>query len=534
DWTEAWRACGVAPASPQEMRVWRDKAERLIEDREALRRDQARAQEQGAALERIAPGLETLAAACGLDPLPLDAAALARRIAARIDEIAKAQITAREARARLADAPERIARLEERLARLAEEEKTWRDQWRDALAALCLDSDAAFDEARARVTLWRALPRELLDEEEAANRVDAIGRDMAAFEQRLDALLALCARDISSRPTEPAVAQLRGRLAAARQKAALRARAEQALRAAEEQAALAEQAQTATEADLQAFCARHGQSGAVEQIAARLRERAATEAEIKAESERLALVAEGHDEAALSREAADFDPDSARIRLDMIRRQSKEREDRARDIYAAQRASQGDLARLQQSAGAEAAIVAREAARADIAELSRRWAVLKLSALLVGASLERRRGQRQDPLLARAGVLFAALTEGRYSGLGQNFGEDDLLHLIARRADGEALGLAALSEGARDQLYLALRLAFLEDYAARSESPPFVGDDLFASFDEARAAAGIKALAAAGAAIQPILFTHHAHILRIADQVLGPRAQILRLDSAGG
>ena len=61
----------------------------------------------------------------------------------------------------------------------------------------------------------------------------------------------------------------------------------------------------------------------------------------------------------------------------------------------------------------------------------------------------------------------------------------------ARRADGDDWPLAALSEGARDQLYLALRLAFLEDYARRSEAPPFIGDDLFASFDDRRVAAGL-------------------------------------------
>ena len=61
----------------------------------------------------------------------------------------------------------------------------------------------------------------------------------------------------------------------------------------------------------------------------------------------------------------------------------------------------------------------------------------------------------------------------------------------------------ALSEGARDQLYLALRLAYVEDYASRAEPPPFVGDDLFASFDDVRTAHGLRALAAIGETVQP-------------------------------
>ena len=41
-----------------------------------------------------------------------------------------------------------------------------------------------------------------------------------------------------------------------------------------------------------------------------------------------------------------------------------------------------------------------------------------------------------------------------------------------------------LSEGARDQLFLSLRLALLERRAG--EPLPFIGDDMLASFDDAR------------------------------------------------
>jgi uncharacterized protein YhaN len=179
--------------------------------------------------------------------------------------------------------------------------------------------------------------------------------------------------------------------------------------------------------------------------------------------------------------------------------------------------------------GAEAAIQAKANAHAEIMQESRRWAVLKLASLLVESGLERCRERRKDPLLARAGALFSTLTNRKYTGLDQAFGEDDCLHLQARRGDGEALELAALSEGARDQLYLALRLAFLEDYARRSEAPPFIGDDLFASFDDSRVAAGLNALAEASAYLQPIIFTHHEHIVGIARSALSEGAQILRL-----
>ena len=86
-----------------------------------------------------------------------------------------------------------------------------------------------------------------------------------------------------------------------------------------------------------------------------------------------------------------------------------------------------------------------------------------------------------------------------------------------------------MSEGARDQLYLALRLAYTQDYAARAEVPPFIGDDIFASFDDVRTGNGLEALAAMGDLIQPILFTHHLHVIKSARARLGDKVDIIRI-----
>ena len=88
-----------------------------------------------------------------------------------------------------------------------------------------------------------------------------------------------------------------------------------------------------------------------------------------------------------------------------------------------------------------------------------------------------------------------------------------------------------MSEGARDQLYLALRLAYLEDYAKRSEPIPFVGDDLFMTFDDDRTKNGLAALAGLSADVQPILFTHHMHVVELARQTLGNDVDVMELAS---
>ena len=116
------------------------------------------------------------------------------------------------------------------------------------------------------------------------------------------------------------------------------------------------------------------------------------------------------------------------------------------------------------------------------------------------------------------------MTGGAFSGLDQSFYDDDEAKLEACRPNGERASVAHLSEGARDQLYLALRLAYTQDYAARAEAPPFIGDDIFASFDDFRTGNGLEALAAMGDRIQPILFTHHLHVIEQAKARLGRRS----------
>jgi uncharacterized protein YhaN len=88
-----------------------------------------------------------------------------------------------------------------------------------------------------------------------------------------------------------------------------------------------------------------------------------------------------------------------------------------------------------------------------------------------------------------------------------------------------------MSEGTRDQLCLALRLAYLEDFASRAEPPPFVGDDLFSSFDDERTRHGLAALAAIGGTVQPILFTHHRFVADAAVRELGDAADVIELQA---
>lgn len=183
-------------------------------------------------------------------------------------------------------------------------------------------------------------------------------------------------------------------------------------------------------------------------------------------------------------------------------------------------AARGELAAADGSAQAAQAAQEREEVLARLTRHAEAHTRLVLAHALLVRCMEEYRQAHQDPLLRRAEELFRELTLGRFRELRPETAEDGTTVLLARRATGELVDMKALSEGTRDQLYLALRLATVEDYVAAHQAMPFVLDDVFMTFDEERAAAGLRVLDALADRIQPVVLTHHGHLADLALRTL--------------
>jgi len=80
-------------------------------------------------------------------------------------------------------------------------------------------------------------------------------------------------------------------------------------------------------------------------------------------------------------------------------------------------------------------------------------------------------------------------------------------------------------------LYLALRLASLQVHLDTHAPIPLIVDDCLIQFDDARSAAALQILSELGEHTQVILFTHHQHLIDLAQSNLLPgRYHIHRLD----
>ncbi|MBK6514851.1 MAG: AAA family ATPase [Polyangiaceae bacterium] len=147
--------------------------------------------------------------------------------------------------------------------------------------------------------------------------------------------------------------------------------------------------------------------------------------------------------------------------------------------------------------------------------LARRYAMLRLAAAVLEREIDAYRQLHQGPVLTRAEELVRRLTGGSIERLRVVMSDKDQPELVCVRG-GHEVALDGLSEGARDQLFLALRLATIERHCEGVEPLPLVLDDVLASFDDARTQATLDVLASLAPKIQVLLFTHHEHVVELA------------------
>ena len=90
-----------------------------------------------------------------------------------------------------------------------------------------------------------------------------------------------------------------------------------------------------------------------------------------------------------------------------------------------------------------------------------------------------------------------------------------------------------LSDGTRDQLFMALRLATISGSQESAEPMPLVLDDVLVHFDTERAKATLEVLAEFSKRTQVLLFTHLDRDRALAESLSAHPVSVLTLDSLG-
>ncbi len=158
-------------------------------------------------------------------------------------------------------------------------------------------------------------------------------------------------------------------------------------------------------------------------------------------------------------------------------------------------------------AGLTELLCRRESLKEEIRREAHEWSRLALAKELLLSAKRRFESERQTGVVRLAGELFAAFTDGAYSGITVSL-DDEAVRAVSRK--GEVKNPEnELSRGTREQLYLALRLAYAQDHGAQAETLPLVMDDILVNFDARRAGHTARALADFSAQNQILFFTCH-------------------------
>jgi uncharacterized protein YhaN len=324
--------------------------------------------------------------------------------------------------------------------------------------------------------------------------------------------------------------QLHARLVDARQRATRRRDLDRRIERLDQEIREAETTRRAMEERLAALVREAGCAGeaGLEEAEGRSAEFQRILADLERVERELLLDGEGLSLEDLEREAAAVDGDALPAEIDRLGREIEALERHSGDLREELGKEQRELDHL---AGGDAAARAAEREQEILAGLREdveRYTRLRLAAAVLRREIERYRAENQAPLLRRAGDLFTTLTLGRYRGLQTDFDRDDEPVLVGVREEGLKVRVERMSDGTRDQLYLALRLATLERYLAQAEPLPFIVDDILINFDDDRSAATLNVLADLAKKTQVILFTHHARLKELAGELRNGAGVIVR------
>ena len=134
------------------------------------------------------------------------------------------------------------------------------------------------------------------------------------------------------------------------------------------------------------------------------------------------------------------------------------------------------------------------------------FAVSSVAARLLEDALQAYEAERQPSVIQNAQDIFTRLTGGGYTRVATPLGRFEPL-VSGATSSGKAP--ERLSRATAEQLFLALRLSYIDNLAGAHPSLPVLMDDVFVNFDDERRLAAVSVIAEFAARRQVIFFTCH-------------------------
>ena len=152
------------------------------------------------------------------------------------------------------------------------------------------------------------------------------------------------------------------------------------------------------------------------------------------------------------------------------------------------------------------------------------WLALEAAAKSIDTMRQNFERTCQPRVLGMASRHLHRMTGGRFTNIWTPLDRRELRIEDARQT---SYTVEQLSSGSREQLFLAVRLALIEELAQKGVRLPIILDDVFVNFDESRAEAAADVLLDFAAQGQQVLFfTCHKHLADIFVHRGAPRIEL--------
>ncbi|TMU88195.1 hypothetical protein FGG79_08880 [Bacillus sp. BHET2] len=145
--------------------------------------------------------------------------------------------------------------------------------------------------------------------------------------------------------------------------------------------------------------------------------------------------------------------------------------------------------------------------KAELQELAYDWSKYTVAQMSLKKTMEMYQKTKMPKVLEMAEDNFRELTEGHYYRM--YLLEDEMIKV--ERKDGEVFHAVELSQGTKEQLYIAIRFALIQSFHDKYSLPVLI-DDGVVNFDRERTNAFLTLLRKMARQHQVLLFTCHPHI----------------------
>jgi uncharacterized protein YhaN len=532
DWAKQATDLGLPGLPLLAYEDWRVAHGRVIAAADSVEQAKGDSAERERSIAAASSRLRATLAALGESPaedVALDV--LIETTKARVDGMTASKARREELQRQRESGREMLSGLCEKRERAQRAHSEWQAAWNAALVKAGLASDTPLAAAEGALTLFAVIDEKLREIHSTRKaRIEMMRKDLDDFAQEALSLVQAMAPELAGRGAAAVALELSSRLAKAQDEQKEAMRLGEACRRFEMQMAESQRRMETAEAGIAPLLSASGSSSreALREAIAR----SDTLRTLTASTEKARQAAEsggdGLSLAQLSAEIAGADLAQIAVRLGEIANELESARVRQAELAAALSTAQAALARIDGKDDAARAESARQDALARMADAVERFIKVHTAGRLLRWAIDRYRETRQGPMLERASEIFARLTRGSFGKLVVDF-ECDPPTLDGQRPDGRTVGLGGMSDGTRDQLFLALRLAALEMHIGQAHALPFIADDLFINYDDERSKAGIEALASLSETTQVIFLTHHEHLVPTVKAVLGEAANIVAL-----